>query len=315
MGQAISIGLFVFFFVTSIFYKSGTESDRKLRRIKSLEIREYNTFDEEMNRTFYKRIIIPITDSFFKSFKKLVPNLNAKKNKLANAKGTNNQTDKLRRDLKAAGLKISTNEFNAIRLIVAFGSIFLSILGSFLIAKPTITILIVVIGSITAYLVPRYYLQSKVKKRQDAILKQMPDVMDILSVSVEAGLGFDAALIRTSEYFQGPLVDELVITYREIQMGKSKKDALRGLSERNIVPALKTFSSTVIQSEKLGIPIKNVLKSQAEQLRTERKQIAEEKGMKTPVKIIIPMILFVFPVIFIILLGPTIIQVMAQFSK
>lgn len=315
MELAISIGLFVFFFITAIFYKSGTEKDRKIRRIKSLEIREYNTFDEEMNRSFYKRMILPIVDSIFKSFKKIVPNSNVKKNKLAKAKGSKNQTDRLTRDLKAAGLKISTNEFNAIRLIVAVGSIFLSIVGSVLIAKPTLTILIVLLGGITAILVPRYYLQSKLKKRQDAILKQMPDVMDILSVSVEAGLGFDAALIRTSEYFQGPLVDELVITYREIQMGKSKKDALRGLGERNIVPALKTFATTVIQSEKLGIPIKNVLKNQAEQLRTERKQIAEEKGMKTPVKIIIPMVLFVFPVIFIILLGPTIIQLIGQFSK
>lgn len=314
MGLSVSVGLFVFFFITSIFYRSGIENDRKLRRLKSLELGEYSSLDEELNRTFSKRIIVPILSSIFKSFIKLVPNSNFKNNRQIYAKGSNIQIDKLTKDLQAAGLKISCNEFNAIRIIIAIGCIVFSIIVAIVIDNPSINILLLLLGVIMAILIPRYYLKSKIKSRQGAILNQMPDIMDILSVSVEAGLGFDAALIRASDYFQGPLVDELIITYREIQLGKLKKDALKSLGDRNLVPALKTFATSISQSEKLGIPIKNVLKTQSEQLRTERKKIAEEKGMKTPVKIIIPMVLFIFPVIFIILLGPTLISIIGSLS-
>ena len=139
-------------------------------------------------------------------------------------------------------------------------------------------------------------------------------MMDILSVSIEAGLGFDAALLKVVESYEGPLIDEMALLYREIQMGKPRREAMIALAERSNVPELQTFVTAVIQSDQFGTPIKNVLRNQAVQLRLNRRQQAQEKGMKAPVKMVIPMILFIFPVIFIVLLGPTVIQLTSQFG-
>jgi tight adherence protein C len=134
--------------------------------------------------------------------------------------------------------------------------------------------------------------------------------MDLLSVSMEAGLGFDSALVKIGERLKGPLVDELGIVLIEVQLGRPRRDALKNLADRSSLEDLRTFVSSIIQAEQLGIPIKNVLNSQAHQLRVTRRQRAEEKAMKAPVKMMIPLVVFVFPVLFIILLGPAVIDIM-----
>ena len=158
-------------------------------------------------------------------------------------------------------------------------------------------------------MIPRYYIKSRIKTRQLTIQNQLPNVLDVLCVSIEAGLSFDSALLKVVERFKGPLIDEFNQVYREIQMGQPRRDALVSLSQRSNVPELQTFISAVVQSEKFGTPMKNVLLAQAQQLRINRRQHAQEKGMKAPVKMMLPMVIFIFPVMFIILLGPTIISV------
>ena len=174
--------------------------------------------------------------------------------------------------------------------------------------------LIVLFSVLFSLIIPTLFLKLKINKRQGAIANEMPDVMDLLCVSMEAGLGFDAAMVKIGERLSGVLVAELNIAQTEINYGKPRREAMKSLSERNSVEELKTFVGSIIQAEQLGIPINQVLKAQAEELRIKRRQRAEEKAMKAPVKMMIPLVVFVLPVLFIVLLGPTILQVIDQFE-
>jgi tight adherence protein C len=176
-------------------------------------------------------------------------------------------------------------------------------------------ILLYFVGVLLAVGGPRFYLSSRIKKRQSAIQKEMPDILDLLTVSVEAGLGFDAALGYISQYSKGPLVEEFNIVQKEIQMGRPRREALKKMEERSNITELKAFIGAIIQTDQMGVPIKNVLQAQASQLRTGRKQAAEEKALKAPIKMMFPLVVFIFPVIFIILLGPTVLQIIDTFKK
>lgn len=162
--------------------------------------------------------------------------------------------------------------------------------------------------------VPEFMLKSAARKRREQILKGMPDMLDLLGVSVEAGLGFDAALQKVVEKFRGPLKDEFERTLQEINLGKPRREALRDMGERVNVDDLTTLLASIIQAEQLGVGIGNVLRIQSAQLRANRRMRAEEKAQQAPVKILIPLLLFIFPTILIVLLGPAVIQLMETFN-
>jgi len=221
----------------------------------------------------------------------------------------------LDKSLRLAGLRISAQEFFMLRILSAFGFLLAGFLGAGLITGDAdIQFLVILVGMTIGLVSPTFILRSMVTSRQEKIQNQLPTVMDILSVSIEAGLGFDAAILKVIERYDGPLIDELSLLYREIQMGKPRREAMNGLVERSSVPELQTFATAVIQSDQYGTPIKNVLRNQAIQLRLARRQQAQEKGMKAPVRMVVPMVLFIFPVVFIVLLGPTVISLVEQFG-
>ena len=159
------------------------------------------------------------------------------------------------------------------------------------------------------WILPETMMQSKAKRRGQEIQRDLPDVLDLLTVSVEAGLGFDAALVKVVERKKGPLADEFGIVLREIRVGKPRKEALRELSERVTVDDITSLVSAVIQADQLGVGISNILRIQAEQVRTKRRQQAEELAMKAPIKMLFPLVFFIFPTLFVVLLGPAIIQI------
>ena len=128
--------------------------------------------------------------------------------------------------------------------------------------------------------------------------------MDLLTISVEAGLGFDAALSQVAKNTEGPLAGEFFRVLQEMQIGKTRAEAFRALAERTTVPELRAFVSSLVQADQFGIPIAKVLREQSKELRVKRRQVAEEKAQKVPVKIMVPLVLFIFPVIFIVILGP-----------
>ncbi len=134
--------------------------------------------------------------------------------------------------------------------------------------------------------------------------RALPDSMDLLTISVEAGLGFDAALSQVSRNTDGPLAGEYFRVLQEMQIGKSRAEAFRALADRTTVPELRQFVSSLVQADQFGIPIARVLREQSQELRVKRRQVAEEKAQKVPVKIMVPLVLFIFPVLFIVILGP-----------
>ncbi len=174
-------------------------------------------------------------------------------------------------------------------------------------------LLIAVCFLVAGVMLPQMWLRSRVTARQKAIIKSLPDAFDLITTCVEAGLGLDAALSRVSEKVEGPFAFELRRTLRDISLGKMRRDALVELGERTGVPDLISFVNAVIQAELMGSSVGTVLRVQSEQLRVRRRQRAEEQAYKAPVKMIFPLILCIFPTLFIVILGPAIITIMNDF--
>lgn len=175
-------------------------------------------------------------------------------------------------------------------------------------------ILLAAAGVPVGWMLPDFFLKSRAQKRKDDVEKNLPDVLDLLTVSVEAGLGFDGALMKVVEKSKGVLADEFILVLQEAKMGKPRRDALRDMAGRIALDDLSNFVGSVILADKLGISIGNVLRLQSEQMRQKRRRRAEEKAMKAPVKMLIPMVLFIFPAIFVVLLGPAVLNIIKAFS-
>jgi tight adherence protein C len=156
---------------------------------------------------------------------------------------------------------------------------------------------------------PRIWLKGKVKARQKLVIKALPDAMDLITTCVEAGLGLDAALARVAEKSGGPLADELSRMLRDIAMGKLRREAMTELDERIGVEELSSFINSVIQAEQLGVGIAQVLRVQSDQLRTRRRQRAEKAAHEAPIKMLFPLVLFIFPAFMLVILGPAAIRI------
>lgn len=295
----------VFCFIIAISYNTLIKHKNQKKRLNSLLKKEQEIIDEKLSVPFTQRFIIPIFTKTLSLFANMKPK-RAEKSSTAM---------KLERDLSLAGIRISADEFSALKTIIAGGLIGLTVLVvTFMDLELQIKFLIVLASVILSILIPSYYLKSRIKHRQGAMRQQMPDVMDLLSVSIEAGLSFDGALTRLTQQTSNEITEEFTIMLKEIQMGRSRRDALKDLGNRNDIPELRVFVSSMIQAEQYGISIKNILREQAGQIRVGRRQAAEEKAMKAPVKMMLPIILFIFPVIFIILLAPAAMDILASFG-
>ena len=165
------------------------------------------------------------------------------------------------------------------------------------------------VGALFGYTIPEFWLGGRVKKRQHAILLMIPDALDLLTISVRAGLGFDSALGKVVEKLPGPLSDEFRRALAEVRVGKQRREALRDIVARTEVGPLTNFIGAIIQAEQLGVSISKVLQVQSEQLRIERRQRAEEQAAKAPIKMLFPLVGCIFPSLFIVILGPALILI------
>ncbi len=173
-----------------------------------------------------------------------------------------------------------------------------------------------VIAAVTlaGFFAPSMYLYQKGYDRGNRLQRELPDAIDLLTISVESGLGFDAALQQVAHNTEGPLADEFSRVLREMQIGSSRGEAMRALSERTNVGELRTFVSAMVQADAFGIPIANVLRVQSSEMRVKRRQRAEEKAQQVPVKMTIPLIFCILPCLFIAVMGPAAIHMMDSFS-
>jgi tight adherence protein C len=179
--------------------------------------------------------------------------------------------------------------------------------------SPMFKLLGIILFTLIGYVIPSTQVNAMAAKRQRLMQKQLADVMDLLTISVEAGLGFDQALSQVVKNVPGPLAEEMSRLLQEIQIGVGRGDAFRHLGERTNVPELEGFVLSMIQADLFGVSIANVLRAQSKELRVKRRQRAEEIAQKIPVKLLFPMIFMVLPALFIIVLGPGAIQIYNQF--
>jgi tight adherence protein C len=179
-----------------------------------------------------------------------------------------------------------------------------------LIGKAPLGFIFALLGAAFGFIGPEFWLGSRIKKRAMDMILQLPDALDLLTISVEAGLGFDAALAKVVEKMEGPLVNEFRQALAEIRMGRTRREALRDIVSRADAQPVANFIGAIVQAEQLGVPIAKVLQIQSQQLRIERRQRAEEAAAKAPVKMLFPMVGCIFPTIFIVILGPAIVTVM-----
>lgn len=303
----IAYSLFVMVLCIVIFGKKGKEEDNNLKRMKSIGKEVVTAEYKNVETSFYDRNIKPIVTK--------LASLDEKGNKQSKSARKRQETEKLALQLRKAGMHMSTGSFNYLKLAVMVVGIILSVgIGLLLKDVTSYCIMIIIVGSMLSALSPTLVLNAKIKKHQDAIRAQLPDTLDLLSVCMEAGLSFDASLLKVSERMEGPLIDELVTVFRQIQLGKSRNDALKTLSDSTDVSELKTFISAVIQANTLGIPITNVLAAQSEQLRIAKREQIKEKAAKVPSKMTIPTVLLILPAIICVIMGPVVIQVKDQLA-
>jgi tight adherence protein C len=180
-----------------------------------------------------------------------------------------------------------------------------------------LTIRIVIIAAATAigWLGPNLYLYQKVYDRSKRMQRELPDAIDLMTISVESGLAFDAAVQQVARNTVGPLADEFSRVLREMQIGQGRAQALRGLADRTEVDDVKSFVTAMVQADSFGIPIANVLRIQSHEMRTKRRQRAEEQAQKVPVKITVPLIFCILPCLFIAVMGPAVIHIMDSFHN
>ena len=290
------------FFLYVLFNRgSGVQGNVKTR-LDSIRNDMGPATDEVYNRSFSDRVVKPALDGIGKALMRMAP-----------AEMVNNLEKKIIMAGRPYGW--SAKNWFGIQAVV---TVVLPLVLIFLMwqakADAGKTILMVGAVGMMGVLIPNLVLNGKIRGRQKNILKSLPDVMDLLTVSVEAGLGFDAALSKVVDKMPGTLSEEFQVLLQEIKIGKARKDAMYQMAERIGVTDFRSFISAVIQADQLGSSLGRVLRIQSEQIRNNRKQRIQEKAMKAPIKMLIPMVVFIFPVIFIVLLGPTAINLIHTFA-
>jgi tight adherence protein C len=178
----------------------------------------------------------------------------------------------------------------------------------------TLTVGVAVVATVVAYFLPELLLYSRGQERQEAISLELADTLDQMTIAVEAGLGFESAMARAGNNGKGPLAEELVRTLQDIAVGQPRREAYLALAERTGVQDLRRFIRAVVQADQYGVSIADVLRTQAQEMRLKRRQRAEEKAMQIPVKVIFPLILCILPTLFIVLLGPAVMDIVSAFS-
>lgn len=286
--------------------QSSPEDDLLASRLVEFSERgEMASLEEiELSQPFYERVIAPILLRIGDISARYTPQ---------------NVIEETERKIELAGnpITMGASAFLASRFVVAllFGGL-LSVVfflpgGSPIDMNPY---LIVPAATLIGFFFPQLWLQGKIDSRQKEIQKAMPDALDLLTICVEAGLGFDAAMSKVSEKWENELSMAFARAIREVQLGKVRREALKDMSDRIDLAEMTSFIAAVIQSEQLGVSMARVLRIQSEQMRMKRRQRAEQEAHKAPIKMLLPMAFLTFPSIFIVLLTPAAIQMMNNFT-
>lgn len=266
-------------------------------RLSQLVVQPKTLEEMELNQPFFDRVMRPMIQRLARAGRRqeggMVGRIDAK----------------LERAGYPGGLRGA--DWVGVKLLSLIGfAVLLFLLGFLLTQQFVIGLLFLLVGGAVGYIAPEFWLGRKIRARSQSMILLLPDVLDLLTISVEAGLGFDAALAKVVEKMEGPLVDEFSQALAEVRMGRPRREALRDVAARADAQPVSNFVGAIVQAEQLGVPIAKVLQIQSNQLRIERRQRAEEAAAKAPVKMLFPMVGCIFPTIFIVILGPAVVTVM-----
>ena len=257
---------------------------------------------QELEPSFNERVLTPALNKFVALGRKLTPA---------------DHGERIRHRLEVAGNPEgwTIDRVTSLKFIGFAAALIFAIVSSLALGLSFLPMLgICVIAALVGYTGPNLYLYQKGYDRTDKMRKALPDALDLLTISVEAGLGFDSALSHVAKNTEGPLAEELARVLQEMQIGLGRSKALRALGDRTTLPELRSFVSAMVQADAFGIPIGQVLRVQSSEIRVKRRQHAEEMAQKVPVKILFPLIFCILPCLFIAVLGPAAIGIMSSFS-
>ena len=291
--------------------RSQTEGDPLQARLAEYSTRETPVSLEEIELSvpFSERVLLPLVKRFGEFATRFTPESSLKAielqlNMAGNPKGLDPVTFYAMRIVACVGL----SGFILVVTFIAPADSSFSIHGGTALALG-----MSLGGGALGFFLPTMLISSKIGRRQDSIIKAMPDALDLLTVCVEAGLGFDQAMQKVSEKWETELSQAFARVIQEVRLGKLRRDALRDMAERIGIPEMTSFVAALIQADQLGVSMAKVLRIQSEQMRMRRRQRAEKKAHEAPIKMLIPMAFLIFPSIYIVLLGPSVIQVLKQF--
>lgn len=250
-------------------------------------------------RPFGERVLIPMSGRMAAAVLRLSPRTSV---------------EAVSRKLITAGMTMSPQTFLAIKGTGAVGGLILGfLLGG--VGGAGIAFLLGITFAVAGWIIPEYIVSTRAKARRETIRAALPDALDLLAVSVEAGLGFDASITKITEHMEGALSNEFALMLGEIRVGEGRSDALKKMEQRVGAPELSSFVRSIIQADQLGISLGRILRVQAEDTRLKRQAAAEEKAMKAPIKMLFPTVLFIFPSMFIVVLGPAILNFLTIFKS
>ncbi len=293
----IVIGTIVFGALVYVGVREDKGRDPLQERLAQFEDKEIpQSLEEiEMSLSFRDRVILPLMRNIAKITTRFTPQ---------------KQLEEARHQIELAGMNMDAGTFFAMRIMLtitfALGAFFVFFVGSTS-TDPATGLLYTIGATALGYIFPVMWIQSKIKRRQENIWKALPDALDLLVICVEAGLGFDMAMGKVYEKWDNELAIAFGRILREIQLGKLRRDALRDMANRMDVPDVTAFVAAIIQADQLGVSMAKILRIQADQMRVKRRQRAQEKAHQAPVKMIFPMVFLIFPSIWIVLLGPSLI--------
>ncbi len=293
----------IFFFATIVtfaFWVVRRPAGEGEMRLRSLAEFRYTGME---NTSFRERVLLPSAHGLAEGFMNILPPAFIARTS---------------RRLVMAGRPFSVGAFFTMALgfaggaaVLVFALIWVASDGD---PAPALWLFVPIVAGV-GLLLPFMWLTRQVNARQNAIWKSLPDSFDLITICVEAGLGLDASFQRVSEKVRGPFADEVRAMLRETGMGKPRREALVDMAERTGVPELRSFVNAVVQAEQLGTSLASVLRVQAQQLRVRRRQKAEELARRAPVKMVFPLVLFLIPSLFIVILGPVVVNVLRAFEE
>jgi len=256
----------------------------------------------ELDPSFQDRVLNPVVDRFVGLGRKLTPA---------------DYADRIKTKLDVAGNppKWTVDRVISLKFIGFVIALGLALAASTILDVSTTRMMVAcVVAALVGYNAPNIYLSQKGKERSANMRRALPDAIDLLTISVEAGLAFDSALSQVARNTTGPLADEFARVLQEMQIGLGRTKALRAMGDRTTLPDLRSFVSAMVQADAFGIPIGQVLRVQSSEMRVKRRQRAEELAMKIPVKILIPLMFCILPCLFIAVMGPAVISAIDSFS-